>query len=113
MFLRDIAPVAMISRNIFVMEVHPSVPVHTGPEFIAYAKANPGKLNWARPAAAPVPIWSAELFQMMTGVTLTHVPYRGSGPMVIDFVGGQVQFAFDGMPPRSRTSRPDGCGRWA
>ena len=96
-FLRDIAPVAMISRNIFVMEVHPSVPVKTGPEFIAYAKANPGKINWASPGSGTGPNMSAQLFQMMTGLKLTHVPYRGSGPMVIDLVGGQVQFAFDGI----------------
>ena len=96
-FLRDIAPVAMMSRNIFVMEVHPSVPVKTGPEFIAYAKANPGKVNWASPGAGTGPNMSAWLFQVMTGLKLTHVPYRGSGPMVIDLVGGQVQFAFDGI----------------
>ena len=96
-FLRDIAPVATISRNIFVMEVHPSVPVKTGPEFIAYAKANPGKINWASPGSGTGPNMAAELFKMMTGISVVHVPYRGSGPMVIDLIGGQVQFAFDGI----------------
>jgi tripartite-type tricarboxylate transporter receptor subunit TctC len=96
-FLRDIAPVAMMSRNIFVMEIHPSVPVKTGPEFIAYAKANPDRISWASPGSGTGPNMAAQLFQVMTGLKLTHVPYRGSGPMVIDLVGGQVQFAFDGI----------------
>ena len=96
-FLRDIAPVATISRNIFVMEVHPSVPVRTGPELIAYAKANPGKLNMGSPGSGTGPHMASELFKMMTGVTMVHVPYRGSGPMLTDFLGGQVQFAFDGI----------------
>jgi tripartite-type tricarboxylate transporter receptor subunit TctC len=96
-FLRDIAPVATISRNIFVMEVHPSMPVKTGPEFIAYAKANPGKIIWASPGSGTGPNMAAELFKMMTRITMVHVPYRGSGPMVADLIGGQVQFAFDGI----------------
>ena len=96
-FLRDIAPVASISRNIFVMEVHPSVPAKTGPELIAYAKANPNKLNMASPGSGTGPHMASELFKMMTGVTMTHVPYRGSGPMVNDLLGGQVQFAFDAI----------------
>jgi tripartite-type tricarboxylate transporter receptor subunit TctC len=96
-FLRDIAPIATISRNIFVMEVHPSFPAKTGPEFIAYAKANPGKINWASPGSGTGPNMAAELFKMMTGISVVHVPYRGSGPMVADLVGGQVQFAFDGI----------------
>ncbi len=96
-FLRDIAPVACISRNIFVMEVHPSVPAQTGPELIAYAKANPNKLNMASPGSGTGPHMASELFKMMTGVAMTHVPYRGSGPMLNDLLGGQVQFAFDGI----------------
>jgi tripartite-type tricarboxylate transporter receptor subunit TctC len=96
-FLRDIAPVASISRNIFVMEVHPSVPAKTGPELIAYAKANPNKLNMASPGSGTGPHMASELFKLMTGVTMTHVPYRGSGPMVNDLLGGQVQFAFDAI----------------
>ena len=96
-FLRDIAPVATVSRNIFVMEVHPSVPANTGPELIAYAKANPGKLNYASPGSGTGPNMASELFKMMTGITMVHVPYRGSGPMLTDLIGGQVQFAFDGI----------------
>jgi tripartite-type tricarboxylate transporter receptor subunit TctC len=96
-FLRDIAPVGCISRNVLVMEVHPSVPVKTGPELIAYAKANPGKLNMASPGSGTGPHMAGELFKMMTGITMTHVPYRGSGPMLNDLIGGQVQFAFDGI----------------
>jgi tripartite-type tricarboxylate transporter receptor subunit TctC len=96
-FLRDIAPVGCISRNIFVMEVHPSVPAATGPELIAYAKANPNKLNMASPGRGTGPHMASELFKMMTGITMTHVPYRGSGPMLNDLIAGQVQFAFDGI----------------
>jgi tripartite-type tricarboxylate transporter receptor subunit TctC len=96
-FLRDIAPVGAISRNVLVMEVHPSVPVATGPELIAYSKANPNKLNMASPGSGTGPHMASELFKMMTGVQMTHVPYRGSGPMLNDLVGGQVQFAFDGI----------------
>jgi tripartite-type tricarboxylate transporter receptor subunit TctC len=96
-FLRDIAPVAAISRNIFVMVVHPSVPVSTGPEFLAYAKANPGKLNMASPGSGTGPHMASELFKLMAGVSMVHVPYRGSGPMLTDLLGGQVQFAFDGI----------------
>ena len=79
------------------MEVHPSVPVKTGPELIAYAKANPGKLNMASPGSGTGPHMAGELFKMMTGITMTHVPYRGSGPMLNDLIGGQVQVAFDGI----------------
>jgi tripartite-type tricarboxylate transporter receptor subunit TctC len=89
-FLRDIAPVGCISRNVLVMEVHPSVPVKTGPELIAYAKANPGKLNMASPGSGTGPHMAGELFKMMTGITMTHVPYRGSGPMLNDLIGGQA-----------------------
>ena len=79
------------------MEVHPSVPAQTGPELIAYAKANPNKLNMASPGSGTGPHMASELFKMMTGVAMTHVPYRGSGPMLNDLLGGQVQFAFDGI----------------
>src|SRR5262245_43410025 len=95
-FLRDIAPVAAISRSIFVMEVHPSIPAATGPELIAYAKANPNKLNMASPGSGTGPHMASELFKMMAGIRMTHVPYRGSGPMLNDLLGGQVNFAFDG-----------------
>ena len=96
-FLRDIAPVGCISRNIFLMEVHPSVPAKAGPELIAFAKANPNKLNMASPGSGSGPHMASELFKLMTGITMTHVPYRGSGPMLNDLIGGQVQFAFDGI----------------
>jgi tripartite-type tricarboxylate transporter receptor subunit TctC len=96
-FLQDITPVGSISRNIFIMEVHPSVPATTGPEFIAYAKANPGKLNMASPGSGTGPHMASELFKLMTGIAMTHVPYRGSAPMLNDLIGGQVQFAFDGI----------------
>jgi tripartite-type tricarboxylate transporter receptor subunit TctC len=96
-FLRDIAPVACISRNIYVMLVHPSVPAMSGPELIAYAKANPGKLNMGSPGSGTGPHMASELFKLMAGITMTHVPYRGSAPMLNDLIGGQVQFAFDAI----------------
>jgi tripartite-type tricarboxylate transporter receptor subunit TctC len=96
-FLRDITPVGSISRNVLVMEVHPSVPVATGPELIAYAKANPNRLNMASPGSGTGPHMASELFKLMTGIRMTHVPYRGSGPMLNDLLSGQVQFAFDGI----------------
>ena len=96
-FLRDIAPVAAISRNVNVLVVHPSVLAKTLPEFIGYAKANPGKLNIGSPGSGTGPHMAGELFKMMAGVNITNVPYRGSGPMLIDLLGGQVQVAFDGV----------------
>jgi tripartite-type tricarboxylate transporter receptor subunit TctC len=96
-FIRDIAPVAVISRSVMVMVLHPSVPAKTVPELIAYAKANPGKLNMASPGIGTGPHMAGELFKMMTGVNLVHVPYRGAAPMQTALLGGQVEFAFDGM----------------
>jgi tripartite-type tricarboxylate transporter receptor subunit TctC len=96
-FLRDIAPVGSISRNALVMEVHPSVPVATGLELIAYAKTNPNKLNMASPGSGTGPHMASELFKLMTGVRMIHVPYRGSGPMLNDLLSGHVQFAFDAL----------------
>jgi tripartite-type tricarboxylate transporter receptor subunit TctC len=93
--IRDIAPVASIVRVPNVMEVNPSVPVKTVPEFIAYAKANPGKLNMASAGIGSADHVSGELFKMMAGVDLLHVPYRGSGPALTDLIGGQVQVMFD------------------
>lgn len=93
-FIRDIAPVAGILRVPNVMVVHPSVPAKTVPEFIAYARANPGKINMASSGIGSSIHASGELFKMMTGVDLIHVPYRGAGPMLIDLIGGQVQVAF-------------------
>src|SRR5262245_59083133 len=96
--IRDIAPVASIASTPLVMEVNPSVPAKTVPEFIAYAKANPGKLNLATPGIGTPPHVAGELFKMMAGVNLVHVPYRGTGPMLTDLIGGQVQVAFDPLP---------------
>jgi tripartite-type tricarboxylate transporter receptor subunit TctC len=97
-FIRDIAPVAGIIRFPNVMEVHPSVPVKTVPEFIAYAKANPGKLNMASSGNGSTIHMSGELFKMMTGVDLVHVPYRGGALALTDMLGGQVQVMFDNLP---------------
>jgi tripartite-type tricarboxylate transporter receptor subunit TctC len=97
-FLRDIAPVAGFIRVPNVMEVHPSVPAKTVAEFIAYAKDNPGKINMASSGNGTSIHLSGELFQMMTGVKLVHVPYRGSAPALTDMLGGQVQVMFDNMP---------------
>jgi tripartite-type tricarboxylate transporter receptor subunit TctC len=97
-FIRDIAPVANLVRISNVVEVNPSVPVKTIPEFIAYAKANPGKINMGTGGTGTSQHVSGELFKMMTGINLVHVPYRGSAPMLTDLLGAQVQVAFDNMP---------------
>jgi tripartite-type tricarboxylate transporter receptor subunit TctC len=97
-FLRDIALVAGINRFPNVMEVNPSVPVKTVPEFIAYAKANPGKLNMASSGAGSTIHVSGELFKMMTGINMVHVPYRGGAPALTDMIAGQVQVMFDNIP---------------
>ena len=97
-FTRDIAPIASIMRFPFVMEVHPSVPAKTVPEFMAYAKANPGKLNMASAGTGSATHLTGELFKMMTGLNILHVPYRGAGPALIDMIGGQVQLYFDAIP---------------
>jgi tripartite-type tricarboxylate transporter receptor subunit TctC len=96
-FLRDIAPVGAISRNVLVMEVHPSIPVATGLDLIAYAKANPNRLNMGSPGSGTGPHMASELFKLMTGIRMTHVPYRGSGPMLNDLLSGQLQFSFDAV----------------
>jgi tripartite-type tricarboxylate transporter receptor subunit TctC len=97
-FLRDLAPVASVFETPLVVEVHPSVPVRTIPEFITYAKGNPGTLNFATPGVGTPPHVAGELFRMMTGIDMLHVPYRGTGPMLTDLIGGQVQVAFDPLP---------------
>ncbi len=96
-FVRDVAPIAGVFRVPNIMEVHPSVPAKTVPEFIAYAKANPGKINMASGGIGTTAHVAGELFKMMTGVDLRHVPYRGSAPALIDLLGGQVQVMFDLM----------------
>jgi tripartite-type tricarboxylate transporter receptor subunit TctC len=93
-FLRDIAPVASISREASVMLVNPSVPAKTVPEFIAYAKANPGKINMASAGNGAASHVSGELFKMMASVDMVHVPYRGGAPALTDLLGGQVQVFF-------------------
>jgi tripartite-type tricarboxylate transporter receptor subunit TctC len=97
-FLRDITPVAGFIRVPNVMEVNPGVPARTVPEFIAYAKANPGKVNMASGGAGTSVHMSGELFKMMTGVNMVHVPYRGAAPAVMDLIAGQVQIVFDNLP---------------
>jgi tripartite-type tricarboxylate transporter receptor subunit TctC len=97
-FIRDIAPVAGIVRQPLVMEVSPSVPAKTVPEFITYAKANPGKLSMASFGTATISHVAGELFKMSAGINMVHVPYRGSAPMLTDLLGGQVQAAFDALP---------------
>jgi tripartite-type tricarboxylate transporter receptor subunit TctC len=97
-FIRDIEPVAGIIRFPNVMEVNPSVPAKTVPEFITYAKANPGKINFASSGNGSTIHMSGELFKMMTGVDIVHVPYRGSAQALTDMLGGQVQVMFDNVP---------------
>ena len=94
-FVRDIMPVGMVEQVPLVMEVNPSLPVKTIPEFIAYAKANPGKLNMASAGIGGPQHIAGELFKFMAGVDLTHIPYKGSTPAIIDLVAGQVQVMFD------------------
>jgi tripartite-type tricarboxylate transporter receptor subunit TctC len=97
-FIRDIAPVGAIILVPNVMVVHPSVPAKTLPEFIAYAKGNPGKLTMASPGNGTSGHISGELFKLMAGVDMIHVPYRGGGPLATDLIGGQVQVLFTPLP---------------
>jgi tripartite-type tricarboxylate transporter receptor subunit TctC len=97
-FIRDTAPVAGLIRVPQVVEVHPSLPVKTIPEFIAYAKANPGKLNMASAGIGTVQHVAGELFKVMTGVDMQHVPYRGQSQAMLDLLGGQAQVMFDTVP---------------
>ena len=97
-FLRDIVPVAGIIRFPNVVDVHPSLPIRSIPELIAYAKANPGKLNMASSGNGSTIHMSGELFKMMTGINMVHVPYRGGAPALTDLIAGQVQVMFDNIP---------------
>jgi tripartite-type tricarboxylate transporter receptor subunit TctC len=97
-FIRDIAPVASVARVPQVMEVTPSFPAKTVPEFIAHAKANPGKVSFASAGNGSVAHVTGELFKMMTGVNMLHVPYRGAALALTDLIGGQVDLMFDNMP---------------
>jgi tripartite-type tricarboxylate transporter receptor subunit TctC len=96
-FTRDIAPVAGIHREPYLLEVNPVVPVKTVPEFVAYAEANPGKINMGSAGTGSGNHMAGELFKMTTGVNLVHVPYRGAGPALVDLIGGQVQVMFATM----------------
>ncbi len=97
-FVRDIAPIGQVNLVPLVMEVNPSVPAKTVPEFIAYAKANPGKINMASAGIGGPQHLAGELFKSMTGLNLVHVPYRGSTPAITDLLAGQVQLMFDVTP---------------
>jgi tripartite-type tricarboxylate transporter receptor subunit TctC len=97
-FIRDIAPVAALIRVPAVLEINPMVPVDSVPAFIAYGKANPGRLNMASAGTGTIQHVAGEMFKMMTGVSLQHVPYRGQAPALADLIGGQVQVMFDSMP---------------
>jgi tripartite-type tricarboxylate transporter receptor subunit TctC len=112
-FLRDIAPIAGISRETAVMTVNPSVPARTVPEFVVYAKANPGKINMASAGVGLPSHVTGELFKMMTGADMVHVPYRGSPGVLTDLIAGQVQVTFQTMAAsithiRAGTIRPLG-----
>jgi tripartite-type tricarboxylate transporter receptor subunit TctC len=97
-FIRDITPVATVSRVPNVMEVPPSFPAKTVPDFVAYAKANPGKVNMASAGIGASDHMAGELFKMMAGVDMVHVPYRGAAPALTDLLSGQVQVMFGTMP---------------
>jgi tripartite-type tricarboxylate transporter receptor subunit TctC len=97
-FIRDIAPVAGLVRSPNVMEVTPSLPVKTVKEFIDYCKANPGKINMASSGSGTSVHMSGEMFKMMTGCEMLHVPYKGAGPALTDLIGGQVHVLFDNLP---------------
>jgi tripartite-type tricarboxylate transporter receptor subunit TctC len=96
-FIRDIAPVAGVVNTINLLLVNPSVPAKTVPELIAHAKANPGKLNMASPGSGSGPHLAGELFKIMAGIDMIHVPYRGAGLALTDLIGGQVQVLFLSM----------------
>jgi tripartite-type tricarboxylate transporter receptor subunit TctC len=97
-FIRDTAPVAGLSNGALLMEVNPAIPVHTVPEFIAYAKATPGKVSFASPGNGSTIQLCGELFKIMTGVDMVHVPYRGNAPALTDLIAGQVQMMFADLP---------------
>jgi tripartite-type tricarboxylate transporter receptor subunit TctC len=97
-FIRDTAPVGAISHGPLVMAINPAIPAQTVPEFIAYAKARPGQVNFASPGNGAVIHLCGELFKMMTGINMVHVPYRGNGPALTDLIAGQVQMMFADTP---------------
>jgi tripartite-type tricarboxylate transporter receptor subunit TctC len=97
-FIRDAAPVARVARTPFILVIHPSVPAKTLPDFIAYAKANPARISYGSAGPGSTLHVAAELFKIMTGVDLLHVPYRGGGPAIADAIAGQVQVVFIPAP---------------
>jgi tripartite-type tricarboxylate transporter receptor subunit TctC len=106
-FIRDVTPVAGLIRGPLVMELNPSVPAHTIPEFIAYAKANPGKINMGSAGNGTPGHIAGELFKMSTGLDLVHVPYRGAAPALTDLLAGQLQLVFDNLPTSLEYIRAD------
>jgi tripartite-type tricarboxylate transporter receptor subunit TctC len=104
-FIRDIEPIAMISNLPLVMEVNSSFPAKTVPEFIAYAKANPGKLSFASGGTGSTSHIAVELLKLKTGIDMVHVPYRGGAPALVDLLGGQVQVYFSPLPESIATIR--------
>jgi len=96
--MRDFAPIASIAFSPQVLEVNPLVPAKTVPEFIAYARSNPGKINYASAGVGTTQHLCGELFKQLTGVNMGHVPYRGGAPAVADLIAGQVQAMIDFMP---------------
>jgi tripartite-type tricarboxylate transporter receptor subunit TctC len=110
-FLRDVAPVAALVELPFVMEVTPSLSASTVAEFIAYAKANPGKINMASFGTGTISHLAWELFKIMAGVDMIHVPYHGGAPMVTDLIGGRVQAGIDALPNSLPTSGQARCAR--
>jgi tripartite-type tricarboxylate transporter receptor subunit TctC len=111
-FIRDIAPVAGVIRVPQVMQVNPSLPVATVPEFIAYAKANPGTLSMGSGGNGSPAHVIGELFKMMTGINLVHVPYRGAGPALTDLPGGRFKWVSSTWRDRSNTSGQASCAHW-
>jgi tripartite-type tricarboxylate transporter receptor subunit TctC len=97
-FIRDIVPIAMISKLPLVMEITNAIPAKTVPEFIAYAKANPGKISMASGGSGSASHIGGEFFKMKTGIDMVHVPYRGGAPALVDLIGGQVQIMFSPLP---------------
>jgi tripartite-type tricarboxylate transporter receptor subunit TctC len=97
-FIRDTTPVAALTHGPLLMAINPAMPVQTVPEFIAYAKSRPGQINFASPGTGAIIHLSVELFKIMTGVNMVHVPYRGNAPALIDLIAGQVQMMFADAP---------------
>jgi tripartite-type tricarboxylate transporter receptor subunit TctC len=96
--IKDFAPVTLVARVSNLLVVHPSVPANNVKELIAYAKANPGKLNFSSVGSGSTPHLSAELFKMLAGVDMNHVPYKGTAPALVDLIAGRVELAFEGTP---------------